>query len=73
MSNALLERINQVPGNLVRTYNINQTYVDEDDPWSGILAAITFAILSTTIRLKGYSMGKLIFGSIGFFNGKIPH
>ena len=31
MSNAILERIHQVLGNLVRTYNIYQTYVDKDD------------------------------------------
>ena len=28
-----MERIHQVLGNLVRTFNITQTYVDEDDPW----------------------------------------
>ena len=32
MSNAILERIHQVLGNLVQTCNITQTYVDEDDP-----------------------------------------
>ena len=31
-SNAILERINQVLVNLVRTFNITQTYVDKDDP-----------------------------------------
>ena len=35
--NEILERIHQVPVNLVRTCNITQTYVDEGDPWSGIL------------------------------------
>ena len=38
MSNALLEQIHQVLGNLVQTYNIAQAYVDEYKPWSGILA-----------------------------------
>ena len=63
MSNAVLERIHQVLGNLVRTFNIfTQTYVDKNDPWKGILAAVAFAIRSTTNRKKGYSMGQLIFG-----------
>ena len=35
--NAILDRIHQVLGNLVQTYNITQTYVDEDDPCLGIL------------------------------------
>ena len=39
-SNVILECINQVLGNLVR---ITQTYVDDGDQWSGILAAAEFA------------------------------
>ena len=61
MSNVILERIHQVLGNLVRTCNITQTYVDEYEPWSGILAAASFAILSTTNSLKGYSPVQLVF------------
>ena len=48
MSNAVLEYIHQVLGNLVWTYNITQSYVDVDDTWSGILAAAEFEICSTT-------------------------
>ena len=40
--NAILERIHQVLVNLVRTYNIKNTYVDEDYPLSGILEAADF-------------------------------
>ena len=43
MPNAVLERINHVLGNLVRTFNIStQTYVDKNDPWTGILSATEF-------------------------------
>ena len=62
MSNAVLERIHQVIGNLVRTSNIStQTYVDKNDSWTGILAVAAFVICSTTNRLKGHSPGELIF------------
>ena len=44
-------------GNLVRTYNIKETYIDKDEPWSGILSASAFTIISTENRLKGYSPG----------------
>ena len=55
-------RIHQVLGNLVRICNIsNQTYVDEDELWMGILDVSVFAICSTTNSLKGYSPGQLIF------------
>ena len=50
--NAILAPIRQVPGNLGRTYNIKYTYVDEDEPWSDILTAAEFLILSTENRLK---------------------
>ena len=60
MSNVILERINQVLVNLVRTCNIYQTYVDKDDSWLGILSAAAFTIISTKTRLKGYSPGQLV-------------
>ena len=63
MYNSVLERIHQVLVNLVRNFNIStQTYVGENDPWAGILAAAAFAIHSTTNMQKGYSPGQLIFG-----------
>ena len=46
----------------MRTCNITQTYVDEDDPWLGILDAEAFAICATANRLKYYSPEKLVFG-----------
>ena len=62
MSNVILERIHQVIGNLVKTFNIKYTYVDEDDPWLGILAAAAFKIFSTEMFLKDYSLGQFVFG-----------
>ena len=62
MYNTVLERIHQVLGNLVRNFNIDQTYVDEDDPWSGILAAAAFEIHQTTNSKKCYIPGQFIFG-----------
>ena len=61
-SNAILEWIQQVLGDLVRTFNISQTYVDEDELWSVILDAAEFAIVPTTSRLKGYILGQLVLG-----------
>ena len=61
MSNAVLEWIYQVLGNLVHTYNSTQTCVDEYDLWLGILAATEIVMISTTDILKGYSPGQLIF------------
>ena len=46
----------------MRTYNIKEAYLYQDDPCSGILAAAAFAILSTSNMLKGFSPGQLVFG-----------
>ena len=62
MSDVILERIQQVLGNLVRACKIIWNHVDEDDPWLGILSDSVFVIISTTNRLKVYSPGQLIFG-----------
>ena len=62
MSNAILESICQVLGNLVRNFNVQKIQVDENDPCMGILAASAFVIFSTISRQKGYSLGQLIFG-----------
>ena len=62
MSYAVLERIHQVLGNLIRTFNIStQTYVDEYDLWTGILAAAEFSICSTTNIHNVYTLGQFTF------------
>ena len=55
--------MNQVLVNILRNFNIAETYVDKDDPRSVNLAAAAFTIISTTNKLKGYSSEKLLFGS----------
>ena len=50
INDAILKHVHQFIGNLVLTCNITQTYDDKDDPWSGILDAAAFVILSTTNR-----------------------
>ena len=45
--NVTIERIHQILGNLIRSYNIQETYADDDDPLMGILAAEMFAVRTT--------------------------
>ena len=42
-ANSIIERIHQTIGNIIRSFQIGQLEVDEQDPWSGILAATMFA------------------------------
>ena len=44
-ANAIIERIHQTIGNVIRTFQVQQDkYLDEKDPWGGILAATMFAV-----------------------------
>ena len=43
-ANAIVERIHQVIGNIIRTFELEDNYLDEDDPWKGILSATAFAV-----------------------------
>ena len=47
--NTILEWIHSVIGTLIWTYNIEDTYIDKDDPWSGISEAKAFSVHSTKI------------------------
>ena len=62
MSNVILEQIRKILVNLVRYFNTQQTYVDKNYLWTGILDAAAFTILSTTNRQKVYIPGQSIFG-----------
>ena len=59
---SIIEIIRQVLGNLVRTYNLQETYVDENYPWIGLLAAAAFDVRSTHHIIKGEVPGQIVFG-----------
>ena len=44
-ANAILERVHQTIGNIVRTFDVQK--IDDNDPWAGILAATMFAVRAT--------------------------
>ena len=46
-ANAIVERVHQVIGNIIRTFELESNYLDEDNPWKGILSATAFAVRST--------------------------
>ena len=69
-ANAVLERVHQTLGNIVRTFELEDKYLDEDDPWAGILSAAAFAIRSTYHTTLQASPGQLVFGRDMIFNIK---
>ena len=44
-SNAIVERIHQTIGNIIRTFDVSN--IVNNDPWSGILAATMFSVRGT--------------------------
>ena len=60
--NATIEIMHQVLGNLVQTYNLHETYVDETNPWMGILVVAAFTVNSTYHQTKVKIMVQMVFG-----------
>ena len=61
-ANAIIEIIHQVLGNLIQYFNLYDTYVDNADPWMGILAALAFAVRSMNHQTNQKRPSQLVFG-----------
>ena len=61
-ANAIIEHVHQVLGNLIRTFELKENSMDDDDPWAGILTAAAFAICSTVHTTLKATPGQLLFG-----------
>ena len=61
-ANAIVERVHQVIGNMVRTFELHDHYLDEEEPWAGVLQAVAFAIRATYHTTLQKTPGQLVFG-----------
>ena len=69
-ANAIVERVHQTIGNIIRTFELENNYLDEEDPWTGILSATAFAIRTTYHTTLKKSPGQLVFGRDMILNVK---
>ena len=69
-ANSMIERIHQTLGNIMRTMNMPETFIDEDDPWTGPFCAAAFAIRATYHTTLQKTPGQLVFGRDMLFNIK---
>ena len=46
-ANAIVERVHLTIGNMIRTFQLQKSQVDEEKPWNGILTAIVFSVRAT--------------------------
>ena len=57
-ANAILERAHQTVGNIIRTFQLDKTELDMENPWEGILSAVIFAMRSHRSRGRRPSRGR---------------
>ena len=53
---------------MIRTFELETNYLDEEDPWKGILSATAFAVRSTYHTTFKKTPGQLVFGRDMIFN-----
>ena len=70
-SNAIVERVHQVVGDMLRTHDLNEYDFDEIDPWGPILQDVAYAIRATHHTTTKASPCQLVFGRDMLFN--IPY
>ena len=63
-ANAVVERIHQVIGNMIRTIGLESVYLlpPPHDPFAGVIAAISYAIRSLWHTTNQATPGQLVFG-----------
>ena len=61
-SNGVIERVHQVVGDMLRTYELEESTLDANDPFSAIMASIGFAIRNTFHTTLRASPSQLVFG-----------
>ena len=69
-SNAVLERIHKTIADIIRTHQLNEIELDEDDPWSGVLAAAMWATRATVHTTLQATPMQLVFGRDAVLNIK---
>ena len=67
-ANAILERVHQTIGNIIRTMNIQQMVLDDENPWDGILASTMFALRATVHTTTQFTPTQLVFGRDAILN-----
>jgi transposase InsO family protein len=61
-SNGIIERVHQVLGNALRTFELENRELDAYDPWRPFLSAVAWAIRSTYHTTLQATPGQLVFG-----------
>ena len=70
-ANAILERIHQTIGDMIRTFQLpTRADIDTEDPFTGLLSAVAFATRATVHTTLGATPSQLVFGRDAMLNTK---
>ena len=67
-ANSILEQANKTVGNILSSFQINNSILDLNDPWSGILSSFIFAIQSMFYTTMQAILMNLVFGCDDIMN-----
>ena len=67
-ANAIIEKVHQVIGNIIRSVELEDNYLDKGDSWKGILSATVFAVRLTFHTTLQTTSEQLVFGRNMFFD-----
>ena len=65
---AILERVHQTIGNILRTFKVQNMVLDDENQWDGILASTMFALRATVQSTRQYTPAELKFGRNSIIN-----
>eukprot|EP00957_Ditylum_brightwellii_P010633 805131-Ditylum_brightwellii.AAC.1 len=68
--NSIIERIHQTIDNIIRSFDVHDTSIDEKDLWTTILSAVRFAIKATVHTTMQATHMQLVFGRDAILNIK---
>jgi RNase H-like domain found in reverse transcriptase/Integrase zinc binding domain len=69
-ANSIIERVHQTIGNMIRTMQPQNLDLEMDDPWTGVLSAVAFAIRATYHTTLQATPAQLVFGRDAILNVK---
>ena len=67
-ANAILGRVHQTIGNILRTFKVQNMVLDKGNPWDGIPASTMFALRATVHATEQYTPAQLVFGQYSIIN-----
>ena len=67
-ANAIVERVHQTIGNIIRTFKIQEMDLGNENPWEGILSSTMFAIRTTVYTTTQHTPSQMVFGSNAILN-----